>query len=300
MTCFHPIRAFRSRTRSASGGYGITFNATKALIEGSSLHVPCGKCIGCRINRSKSWAVRCMHEAQLHKENCFVTLTFNNQNLPEDYSVHVEDVQKFVKRLRFKYRTKKIRTFAAGEYGDKDLRPHYHLLIFNWSPPDLKLFSTKNNQKLYTSQILQTLWPYGFSTVGSLTYQTAAYTARYVMKKVGGNMAAEHYLRIHPLTGKLNQVQPEFATQSNKPGIGAGWYDKFKTDIYPSDFVIVDGKKHPVPKYYINKLSEEEKKKNLRGRQASARIQRADNTPARLKVREEVLEDKLKVLKREI
>lgn len=244
--------------------------------------------------------MRCMHEAQLYEANCFVTLTFSDEHLPEDYSVHVEDVQKFMKRLRKKFQHKTIRSFAAGEYGDKDNRPHYHLLLFNHRFLDQKIHSQKNGHKLYTSKTLQSLWPYGYSTVGQLTYQTAAYTARYVMKKIGGDQAAEHYLRVHPLTGKLVQVQPEFATQSNKPGLGTGWYQKFKTDAFPSDFLIVDGKKHPVPKFYTLKLSEEEKTKVTRGRKRHALKSRADNTPARLKVRELVLEHKISRLKRQL
>lgn len=290
-----------------TGTYGITFNPVKALYEGSNLHVPCGKCIGCRISRSKMWAARCYHEASLHKHNCFVTLTFNNEHLPANYSVSVRDVQLFQKRLRKKYPHKKIRFFAAGEYGDKDLRPHYHLLIFNHSFSDQKIHSQKNGNILYTSEILSSLWTHprtgkslGYTTVAPLTYQTAAYTARYILKKVGGDPAADHYERVHPLSGKLVRVNPEFSTQSNKPGIGSGWFDKYKSDIYPSDFIIVDGKKHPVPKYYINKLQEADQVKVVRGRKAAALKQKADNTPARLKVREAVLSDKLKMLTRKL
>lgn len=244
--------------------------------------------------------MRCMHEAQMHPENCFVTLTYSDEHLPDDYSVHVEVVQKFMKRLRKAYEPKKIRSFAAGEYGDKDNRPHYHLLLFNHSFTDQKLHSQKNKIKLYTSQSLQKLWPYGYSTVGSLTYQTAAYTARYVMKKVGGDLAPEHYLRTHPLTGKLVQVQPEFATQSNKPGLASGWYEQFKCDAFPSDFLIVDGKKHPVPKFYTLKLSEEDKTKVQRARKRHALKQKSDNTPERLNVREKVKQAQLERLKRDL
>jgi len=246
-----------------------------------------------------------MHEAQLYTSNSFLTLTYDDKNLPDDFSVHVRPLQLFLKRLR-KSLPYGIRFFACGEYGEDDPnpfegnRPHYHLLIFNHQFSDLILHSNKNNQKLYTSIKLSTLWPYGFSTTGNLTYQSAAYVARYNLKKIGGNLAADHYKRVHPVSGNLCQVKPEFSTQSRRPGIGAKWFETFKSDIYPSDFVVVDGKCHPVPKYYHLKLAEEEQEQSKRLRMQHARKHRADNTPARLKVREAVKLAQTALLKRTI
>lgn len=306
VTCFHPVKAYRSREISpTTGRYGVTFNPVKGLVEGSSLSVPCGRCIGCRIDRSRAWAVRCVNESQLYENNCFLTLTFDDKYLPDDFSVHVRTWQLFMKRLR-KSLPQKIRFFACGEYGEDDVspfegnRPHYHGLIFNHQFADLKLHSKSNNQPLFTSQNLQSLWPYGFSTIGNLTYQSAAYVARYTIKKIGGDAAAAHYSRIHPLSGNLVRVNPEFAVQSRRPGVGAKWFETFKSDIYPSDFVVMDGKRHPVPKYYHLKLSEEEQAANKRKRVAHANQHRADNTPARLKVRELVKLDQAKQLKRSL
>lgn len=302
--CFHPVKAYRSRVLNPeTGRYGITFNPTKSLVEGSSLAVPCGRCIGCRIDRSKAWAVRCMHEAQLHPQNAFVTLTYDDKHLPHDFSVAVRPLQLFLKKLR-KSLPHKIRFFACGEYGEDDPdpfqgnRPHYHLLIFNHQFSDLKLHSKTNNVPLFTSQKLQNLWPYGFSTTGHVTYQTAAYVARYTIKKIGGDTAADHYTRVHPVSGQMVRVKPEFSTQSRRPGVGSAWFDTFKSDIYPCDFVIVDGKPHPVPKFYHLKLAEEEQTASKRKRVAHANKHRADNTPARLRVREAVLLDSTKQLKR--
>lgn len=269
--------------------------------------VPCGKCIGCRLDRSKDWAMRCMHEAQLHTENCFLTLTYNDEHLPADYSVNVRVHQLFMKRLRERV-ARKIRFFASGEYGDEDnpmsvtpLRPHYHYLIFGYRPHDLKLHSRKNNIPLYTSETISKIWSYGFSTVGDVTYETAAYVARYTVKKIGGDMAAEHYTRIHPLSGNLVRVNPEFGKQSNKPGIGHNWFEKFKSDVYPSDFVVdSEGRKHAVPKYYHRKLAEEEQVKVKRRRKAISNKHRDDQTPARLRAREEVQLDRAKQLKRNL
>ncbi|QCQ84905.1 replication initiator protein [Blackfly microvirus SF02] len=307
MTCLYPIKAYRSRERTATGGYGITFNPHRSLVEGSSFCVPCGKCPGCRVDRSRAWALRCMHEAQLHPENSFVTLTFDDKNLPDDYSVRPSDIQNFFKRLIDANPHKKIRRFTCGEYGEENLRPHYHALIFNHSFSDKILYSKKTNKlnplqpiKLYTSPTLSKLWPYGHATTGDLTYQSAAYCARYTIKKIGGDLAPLHYERVHPLTGKLCQVLPEFATQSRRPGLGAGWFDLYKSDLYPSDFLTVDGKKHAVPKYYVLKLQEEEQIRIKRRRKALSLKTRADSTPARLKVRETVLLSKLKMLKRNL
>lgn len=300
MPCLYPLKAYRSRVPAASGGYGITFNAKDALIEsaGGHLQFPCNNCMGCRVDRSRAWAVRCMHEAQMHSENCFLTLTYDDKHLPDDYSVDLDAYQKFLKRLRESL-PGKIRFFGCAEYGDEGNRPHYHFLIFGARPTDLKLHSRKNNVPLYTSQQIQKLWSYGFSTVGELTYQSAAYCARYVIKKIGGDRAPQHYLRVHPVTGKLCQVKPEFSTQSRRPGLGSSWLESFEADIY-GDFVVVDGKRHPVPKFYTRRLEEQRQKKMKRARARHARTQKADNTLARRRVKEEVLLARISTLKRNL
>lgn len=244
-----------------------------------------------------------MHEAQLYTSNSFLTLTYDNKNLPDDFSISVRTLQLFMKRLR-KSLPYKIRFFAVGEYGEDDPdpfegnRPHYHALIFNHQFSDLILHSTKNGKKLYTSNKLSDLWPYGFSTTGDVTYQSAAYCARYSIKKIGGDQAASHYTRVHPLSGNLVRVSPEFGTMSRRPGIGDGWFNIFKSDIYPCDFVVVDGKRHPVPKYYHLKLQEEEQLASKRRRMMHANKHRSDNSPERLKVREAVKEAQVALLKR--
>lgn len=309
MPCFYPVTAFRSAVRSAGGGYGITFNPVKAL-HGTAFSFPCGKCIGCRIDYSRQWAARCLHEAQMHRDNCFLTLTFDDEHLPPDYGVHVEHLQKFHRALRKKL-AHRIRFFACGEYGDDGLRPHYHSLIFNHKFTDLAKWSSSKGNLSYTSEALTKLWNYGLATVGELTYQSAAYVARYSMKKIGGNLAAEHYKRVHPLTGAVHQVKPEFVVMSRRPGIGSTWFDKYSADAFPSDFLVIDGKKHPVPRFYLRKLAEgqalevtqhkEVTQLNIKRRRKAAAIKhRADSTPARLKVREEVLKSRVKLLKRSV
>lgn len=288
MTCYHPLKAYRSREiNPETGRYGMTFNATKALVEGTSIAIPCGRCIGCRVDRSRQWAMRCLHEAQLYEQNCFVTLTYDDQNVPIDYSVKIRDWQLFMYRLR--RRTKPgIRFFAAGEYGDRLLRPHYHALLFNFDFADKILYATRRGNRVYKSTLLQEIWPYGLHEIGNVTFQSAAYTARYCIKKVGGDEASAHYTRVSPVDGNTYRVAPEFAVMSRRPGLGHKWFEKFKADAFPSDYLIVDGRKIKPPKFYLEKLAEEEAKPIERERKRFAVKQRANNTPERLKVREEV------------
>lgn len=237
----------------------------------------------------------------MHPENSFITLTYNDEHVPTDYSVKLDHFQKFMKRLRKSVEPKKVRFFACGEYGDQNLRPHYHALIFNHQFSDLKLRRTnKNNHNLYISEELTKLWPLGFHEIGHLTWKTAAYTARYCMKKINGDSADSHYMRKSPIDGNYYRVSEEFAVGSRRPGLGALWFNKFKSDAFPSDFVIVDGRKKKVPKYYLNKLNEEDQQKIQRARKRQALSRRSDNTPERLRVREIVQEAKLKTLKRDL
>lgn len=236
----------------------------------------------------------------MHQQNAFLTLTYADEHLPPDYGVHVKVWQDFNKRLRKQIEPKKIKFYACGEYGDKSLRPHYHALIFGHQFSDLVLWSIKRGQRLYTSKSLDKIWPYGLATTGSVTYQSAAYVARYVMKKIGGDNAPEHYTRRHPVTGEWHVVRHEFAVQSRRPGIGSTWYDKYKSDAFPSDYIIVDGKKHPVPRYYTKKLEEEEHEAIIRQRKKSALQRKPDNSKERRAVKAAVRDARLQQLKREL
>jgi len=295
--CFHPIKAFRSTLKGSGGKALITFNPLKAINSHVPMTVPCGKCIGCRLDRSKQWAARCMHEAQFHQHNSFITLTYADEHLPADNNVSVRTFQLFMKRLR-KQSGAKLRFFGVGEYGDLSDKAHYHALIFGYDFPDKKLHSRNRGNPLYTSELLEAVWPYGHAPIAALTYQTAAYVARYSMKKIGGDLAADHYTRPHPLTGQLGRRTPEFAVQSRRPGIGSAWFDAYKDDAFPSDFIVVDRKRHSVPAFYTRKLSEEEQQPIKRRRKAQSVKKRADNSPARLAVREEVQLAKSQMLKR--
>lgn len=238
-----------------------------------------------------------MHESSLYSRNCFITLTYNPESLPKDGSLNLRHFQLFLKRLRKKFGNG-IRFFHCGEYGEKNFRPHYHACIFNFDFDDKVLWKSNNGVKLYTSQNLDDLWSdpdtgrsLGFTTVGDVTFESAAYVARYITKKINGDKAPEHY------QGK----KPEYITMSRRPGIGRGWYEKFKSDCYPSDFLVHDGKKMKPPKFYDRCFeidSPEEFALIKLNRELKTKVAAADNTPDRLKVKEIVKKSHFKQLKR--
>lgn len=221
-----------------------------------SLELPCGQCVGCRLERSRQWAMRCLHEASLHQDNAFITLTYSDSNLPRGGSLDYSDFQNFMKRLRKRVGTK-VRFYCGGEYGEEQMRPHFHACLFGYDFPD-KLYykKTGSGQSIYTSKLLESLWPLGLSSVGSVTFESAAYIARYCVQKVTGDLAESHY-RVVTDDGEIIDRVPEFNHMSLKPGIGKPWLDKFRTDVFPRDYVVVNGVKTKPPKYY-DRLFEKE------------------------------------------
>lgn len=209
--------------------------------------IPCGYCIGCRLERSRQWAMRCVHEAMLHRKNCFITLTFSPQALKDrgSGSLRKRDFQLFIKKLRKRF-GKGIRYLHCGEYGSKRGRPHYHACIFGFDFPDKQPF----RGNLSRSKILEELWPYGFSTIGELTFESAAYVARYVVKKRYGKDSSQFYEKVFEPTGELESLQPEYATMSRRPGIGRGFIERFNHDLYPKDSISLRGKSCRPPRYY--------------------------------------------------
>lgn len=299
MACFHPIDAWQSRWKKDNGKSSVLFSVPSNPLNFEAIKVGCGQCVGCRLERSKKWAMRCVHEASLYEDNCFITLTYNDEHLPDDGSLNIRHFQKFMKRLRKKFSGSTIRFFHCGEYGDRYGRPHYHACLFNFDFPDKEIFKvTPSGEKLYTSQILSDLWPFGFSTVGSLTFASAAYVARYIMKKVNGDLADDHYF--DPSTGVY--LQPEYITMSRRPGIGHSWYKKFETDVFPSDSVIVNGAECKPPRYYdtLYEISNPEGFEFIKNARKAAALLNVDNsTPDRLHHREIVAKARLQTLKRD-
>lgn len=212
------------------------------------LVLPCGQCIGCRLERARSWAVRCVHESRLHESNCFVTLTYDDSNLPAGGSLDYPEFQRFMKRLRKSVGS--VRFYMGGEYGDQLLRPHYHVIIFGYDFPDKVFFKRSNSgERIYTSEILSRLWPFGLSSIGAVTFESAAYIARYCVQKVNGDLAKSHY-ETFTSDGEIIYRCPEFNHMSLKPGIGAGFFERFYSDIFPRDYTVINGTKHKLPGYY--------------------------------------------------
>lgn len=292
MSCYYPIKGYRSTTvNKATGKRGIVFSPLKGYRD-LPTQVPCGRCIGCLLERARNWAVRCVHEASLHKDNCFITLTYNSDNIPENGSLNPRDFVLFMKRLRKKLGIK-IRFFQCGEYGELLSRPHHHCIIFGWRPDDLVLWKTKDKVRLYLSPLLAEVWGKGFVTVGDVTYESAAYIARYVLKKVTGEKAEDYY------QGKV----PEYITMSRRPGLGHQWIEMFNEDVYKSDQLVYGlGKITKPPKYYDKVM--DKKDSALMEEIRSERIRRESNaeynTEYRLKVREKLAQARLSWLDREL
>lgn len=279
MACFKPLTAYRAPPGyqlSGSNFGGISFDPRCSDIPGvEELKIPCGRCIGCRLEKSRQWAMRIVLEQQLHDQSCFITLTYNEDNLPKGGSLCQDDMTLFLKRLRKWIDTvhpgKRIRYFYCGEYGAKSKRPHYHLCLFGYDFSDrekipvigydgkpkvlngVKQFKegkylyksfykyTENGDALWISKKLQDIWGKGYCPFGALTFDSAAYTARYILKKVNGPIADDHY------KGR----KPEFICMSRMPGIGASWLEKYSQDIYSKDYInLRNGLKARPPKYF--------------------------------------------------
>lgn len=293
MACFHPLKAFVTVAASSEGKRQLFFRRpTGGLFK--SVDLPCGQCIGCRLERSRQWAMRCMHEASLYECNAFVTLTYDDEHLPDFGSLDVRHFQLFMKRLRKKF-GKGVRYYACGEYGEKLSRPHFHACLFNINFSDCCAIGGDDDFVLYRSSVLDALWGMGFASIGELTFESAAYVARYCTKKVSGKAAEQHYQRVCPETGECYSVKPEFALMSRRPGIGAGWYELFGSEVFPHDEVIFRGRPMKPPQYYDRlhaKASVLAQGDVRRARQREARKHSANNTPERLRVRERVTEAK--------
>ena len=293
------MKAHRTAELGPSGKRLITFNPMKALNSTQWMQMPCNNCMGCRLERARQWAVRMRHESKLYDNNCFITLTYDNENVPQDFSLKLRDWQNFMKRLR-KSLPQRIRFFACGEYGDENLRPHYHAIIFNHDFHDKKLFSyNKQKQPIYTSQNLLDVWQLGHVTTQDVTFKSCSYVARYVTKKINGNLADDHYSRVSPVDGQRYNVAPEFAVMSRRPGIGATYVAQFKSDFYPSGYIVVDGRKQAIPNYYINQLSEEEKEELKRQREHRS-IFDPENSMERKLARAAVSDARVSTLKRKL
>ncbi len=299
MPCYAPLRGYRSKFPNGSGKFAIVFKPGPSAYD--AVEVPCGQCIGCRLSRSREWAVRCVHEASRYDDNCFITLTYRPEDLPADGSLVRDHFVKFMKRLRRRFveyfgcvidgvhrfiPVNPIRYYMCGEYGEHFCRPHYHACLFNFEFFDKEVLAKGKDFVLYESMTLDDVWGHGFCSIGEVTFESAAYVSRYCMKKVTGPDRYEHYVNDDGV-----MLEPEYNTMSRRPGIGRGWYDEFSAEVFPFDEVYIRGAILKPPRYYYEMFKEnspEEAEGVRRKRECFAFEHAADNTRRRLADREVV------------
>lgn len=307
VACFHLLPAYRTTS-------GEVVFSERGDID-ASLWLPCGNCCGCRLERSRQWMIRVVHEAQMHSENAFVTLTYAPEKLPKGGSLHYPDFQRFMKYLRKHCREvdesrgvdppRRVRFHMCGEYGESFARPHYHAAIFGEGFLTDRYFwrTSESGARCYRSATLERLWTLGNAELGDVTPESAGYIARYVLKKINGDAAQEHYKRVDPETGEVSVVAPEFSHMSLKPGVGATWFDRFHADVFPHDRVVVQGKVGKPPRFYdlrYKRLARQAFESLKDERSTAAGLKHSENSPERLAVREQVQSARLRFYKRQI
>lgn len=282
MPCYKPLAA----QMYVSGRTGSqTVRVLKRGDPKQNAELPCSKCLGCRLEKAKEWALRCYHESIMHERSSFLTLTYDDQHLPGGGVLIHAHFQRFMKRLR-RRTDLDLRYYMCGEYGETTGRPHYHCILFGYDFPDKTLVNIRNGNRVYVSRFLSSLWPYGSSEIGSVTFKSAGYVARYVLKKqTYGREIIDHD------TGEWLGDKPEpYTRMSLKPAIGKSWYEKYKDDLFPHGYAVLpDGRQTQIPGYYLRLLAKEDPE--LFEQLREARIEQAkmnpNNTPERLAVREQ-------------
>lgn len=223
--------------------------------------IPCRKCQECSLAYAREWALRCVLEANEYEHNYFITVTYDNDHLPERIPICNHDTGEFimnaaplvpdhfsafVKKLRTYYKRRYnhdgIRFFGSGEYGGNTNRPHYHFIFFNMPIYDLKFFKRKNGYNYYTSDSISKIWDKGYVTITEVTSRSAAYVARYEMKKLS--------------KPPIYELPREFIRMSRRPGIGLKYFEDFYYNIYKTDEIYIEGQKYRPPKYFDRKLEE--------------------------------------------
>lgn len=258
MPCYKPLTALiRKPPNGVSGKATLTFLPRLAQLSQDQLArrtpIPCGQCVGCRLERSRQWAVRLMKERKLHDHSSFLTLTYHDDHLPRTPSgrptLVLEDVQLFLKRLREEFAPKRLRFFQCGEYGEKTLRPHYHMILFgeDFNKDRTPIENSRSGYAQYQSPTLTKIWGLGRCTISEVSFESAAYVARYCLKKITGPASKNHY----------QGAKPEFVTMSRRPGIASQYFADYKNDVYPHDEIIPDlGRPASLPPRYFDKLLE--------------------------------------------
>lgn len=361
MPCNYPVKCSIALNRvTDEGKRHIVYGVHRHHEEYLDTYIPCGRCLGCRIEKSRETALRCVHEADTHDQNCFITLTISDQSLaemgPDLNKAHFQD---FIKRLRkwiydhkmpasLKAKAKRgqgdilaqarkewwqrngVRYYQCGEYGELTDRPHYHACLFNFDFEDKVLWSVRNGIRTYKSGTLDKLWSVpekntlhynqyptefhykdgrgqlrrviGFTEVGQVTWQSAAYVARYVLKKKYGESAIEDEVVVDEVTGDVRFRQPPYVQSSTKPGIGYKWFENYGSDCYPKDYVTHEGQRYAIPRYYdriadrMNYDIEDIKRERMK---KLSELETNKLEPERLHTRNQILVNKIRKLRRD-
>ncbi len=285
MVCYHPLHAFEDGlTKNGKQHYKITSNKVKSVSfdkinnhwllstdenefnNNRYIDIPCGKCIGCRIDYSRDWALRCQLESMYHSRTMFLTLTYDDEHVPHSsyidnitgefkdiLTLFPDDFTKFMKRLRINYKRKydkELRFYACGEYGSKTLRPHYHAIVFGLDLDDLSLVKQSGTgADLFESEFVNKSWNKGYALLSESSFDACAYVARYVMKKRKGKDSVEY---------ETYNIEPEFVRMSRMPGIATNYYEEHKHDIYKYDEIILNDGKVFKPPVFFDKMYEDE------------------------------------------
>lgn len=289
-TCLDGHKAYKAKVFKPDPNYKDEYETIEELAN-SLMHknhwrrtqvIPCGKCIGCLLENSRDWATKACYEAELHKDNWFITITYDDEHLPEAEpaidketgqelppnpggTLKPEELRAFCNKLRMYYRRKYnhqgIRYMAAGEYGSISLRSHYHMILFNCpiKPSEMTFWKyNENHEALWRCTELEKIWKKGMIVAAEVNWNTCAYVARYCMKK-SKNLTKEDYERLG--------IAPEFLRASNRPGIGREYFEKNKDIIYSKDTVIIQkyggGTMEIRPPKYYDKLYDVENHEKL-------------------------------------
>nr|QJB18930.1 MAG: replication initiator protein [Microvirus sp.] len=244
MPCTNPIHAWQPNEYTAKGKMAPVFKLEKGN-KYEPIQLPCQKCAGCRADQKRDWGVRCYHEAQLHSQSSFITLTYETS----PPAISKPDIQLFLKRMRDHYGH--LRYFATGEYGDRTRRPHYHMLVFGHDFLGSRHVATINEER-YINLNVQKIWGHGQIEISNLTPERCFYTAGYCMKKTG--------------------QKDTFSLQSRVPPIGKQWLEQHWDNLLRLGHVVIDGHINPIPHVYFKWMEQQLEPVRLKRRQHVAKL----------------------------
>ena len=246
--CVSPLEGWYAKKRNPkTRKRSVVFDLREGLHD-RPVAVPCGRCIECRLQKARSWALRCMHEASFHKFNCWITLTYDDENLPDNGSLSRRDLQLFLKKLRKRHEPERFKFFASGEYGGNTMRPHYHVMLFGLDFADKKRIGTRDNFPVWHSDFLDSVWGKGNTEIGSLTVDSAMYTCKYIVDKDD---------RVDFGAREMPFLQMSRGGRNGR-GIGHSWYKKNQLEMFRDDNVIIKGSEVAIPRYYQSLMAQDD------------------------------------------